>query len=223
MQSVNVDATRSLFDAAQESGIEFFAHLSSVGVIGQTRQRVVDEGTACAPMNFYEVTKRAAEDVVQAGLAGRRVAILRPTNVFGASIVPAYTASSVSSRLKMFVKGAENAHLVYVGDVAAAALFALERAPVGTTTWIVSSDDEDGNTNSAVRRYLLSRLGQSRSTGGSAPILLPYMLRRIRHGRTNRGDIVYSSRRLLDAGFTFPFGLRRGLDAAVETFQRGQH
>src|ERR1700737_4886617 len=84
MRRVNVSATKLLFDMASELQVAFFCHLSSVGVVGRTRLRIVDENASCNPMNLYEETKLAAEEVVSRGIPGGRVVILRPTNIFGA-------------------------------------------------------------------------------------------------------------------------------------------
>src|SRR6266404_994632 len=113
MARVNVLATQALFDLAVDSNVNFFCQMSSVGTIGLTHRRVVDESAPCNPMNLYEQTKLEGERIVSKGLPGGSVVIVRPTNVFGAETLKAWIRDSVAARVKRFVKGREHAHLVY--------------------------------------------------------------------------------------------------------------
>jgi hypothetical protein len=79
-------------------------------------------------------------------------------------------------------------------------------------TYNVSSDEEFGGTYRQAQAFLASIVdGAPRPLAVAAPLFIPYCLRRIRHGITNYGDVIYSSRKLREAGFHFPFGLRAGL------------
>ena len=224
MVAVNVTATRLLFDTACDLQVGFFCHLSSVGVIGKTQAKVVDESARCNPMNRYEQTKLAAEEIVSRGLPGGRVVILRPTNIFGPETLGPWLQNSIRSRARMLLTGRERSHLVYVEDVAAAAVHCLQPSGLrGVDTFIVSTDEEPGNTNREAQAALASMIetapGPSRI---SAPLWIPYFGRLIRHGNSNRGDVVYSSSRLRQAGFHIPYGLRNGLADAVSLWRRGQ-
>jgi len=217
MLAVNVTATRELFGLATDSAVRFFCHVSSVGVIGKTALTIVDEDTSCNPTNHYEETKLGAEAIVARGLPGGTVAVLRPTNVFGVGNLYPRLDDSLLSAIRLFVTGNESSHLVYVEDVAAAALYALEAAAVGqVTTFNVSSDDDGGNTWREVRAAALAavRPGKYRPAT-AAPRFVPHVLRRLRGDPANAGDIVYTSRKLRAAGFRFPFGLRAGLIDAL--------
>lgn len=214
MLAVNTEATRLLAGLAAEHRVSTFCHLSSVGVIGLTRQQVVDESTPCQPMNLYERTKLEAERIVGAGIAGAKVVILRPTNVFGAATVAALARPSLVSSVKLSLKAREHAHFVYVRDVVAAALrLAGPDAPAGT--FIVSSDEEPGNSVREIQDVIAARRSGAPRPLIALPAGLPYYLRRLRGVPANRGDIVYSSRRLLASGFRFPFGLAAGLRDAL--------
>lgn len=217
MMAINVSATKMLFDLAADSDVKFFCHLSSVGVTGRTVEKVVDESTCCNPMNKYEETKLAAEEGVNQGLDSGRVVILRPTNIFGPRTLRPWIENSFHSRMRLLLKGNENANLVYVEDVAAAAVYMLEACPGrAVETYIVSSDEESGNTYHGVHAYLASKIQTATSSlGFSLPLVVPYVLRRIKHGQTNFGDIIYSSRKLRETGFVFPYGLQMGLNEAV--------
>jgi dihydroflavonol-4-reductase len=213
MAPVNVVATRVLFDLAVDSNVSFFCHLSSVGTVGLTDRRVVDESASCNPMNLYEQTKLEAERIVSRGLSGGKVVIVRPTNVFGAETLKPWMRDSVSARIQRFVKGKEHAHLVYVKDVAAAVVYVFGNSPaIPVSTYIVSSDEEGGNTYREIQARLASTIpGAPAPTAISAPIFIPRWIRRARNGRSIRGDIIYSAKKLRDLGFQFPFGLERGL------------
>lgn len=211
MMAGNVTSTQNLLDAAKPGGLKTFVLISSVGVIGKSGQRVIDELTPCAPMNFYEETKLRAEQLVRnSGLQG---VILRPTNVFGRETMPDWKATSL---MRLRIRGGENAHLVYVKDVAAAAVFAACRETSGMETFIVSSDDEPGNTVAEV----LSRI-TDRDVPLCAPLWIPYMLRRLRHGQSNWGGRLYSAGKLFDAGFSRPYGLAEGLNRSLENRDQG--
>jgi hypothetical protein len=83
-------------------------------------------------------------------------------------------------------------------------------------TFIVSSDEESGNAHGDIRAYVASRVPTApRPLKLSAPLFAPYFARLLRHRKANRGDVIYSSGKIQQAGFKFPFGLKAGLDDAV--------
>ena len=220
METVNVAATRLLFNLASDSKIKFFCHLSSVGVIGKTNQRVVDELTPCNPMNLYEETKYAAEKIVNQGMGSGSVVVLRPTNVFGAETLQPWLDDSLRSRMRLLLKGNENAHLVYAEDVAAAAAYLLHLpSDNAVSIYNVSCDEDTGNTYREVQNYLASKTQKAPHPFViTAPLSIPYCIRWIRNGgKTNCGDVIYSSQRLRDAGFHYPYGLQMGLCEAVNS------
>jgi nucleoside-diphosphate-sugar epimerase len=217
MMAVNVTATKLLFELARDMRIRYFCHLSSIGVVGRTRLTFVDESTACNPMNRYEATKLAAEAIVNEGLDGGRVVILRPTNIFGVETLQAMLQHSFRSRIVSFVKGNECAHFVYVYDVVAAAMYwleALSERPVDT--FIVSSDEDTGNVHRDIQALLASRISTApRPCNVSSPLFVPYCVRLLRHGNANYGDVIYRSCKIIRAGFNFPFGLKAGVNDAL--------
>ncbi len=218
MRSVNVEGTELLLKVALDTGIKFFCHLSSVSVIGKTSFKIVDESTPCNPMNLYEETKLEAENVVKRYLGENRVVILRPTNIFGVDTVTGMMMGSLKTRLRLILKGNELAHLIYVKDVVAASFYLFKNfRPTNDNTYIVSCDEEVGNSHAEVQAYLATNFSDFRKPFFiSFPIIIPYLMRLIKHGQTNCGDIIYSSRKLRDTGFVFPFGLKMGLADAVD-------
>jgi len=84
MQEVNVEGTHRVVKAALERGCRLI-HLSSAGVVGKSKNRLIDENTICKPQNVYESSKYEAEKIVLDGIAnGLQAQILRPTIIFGA-------------------------------------------------------------------------------------------------------------------------------------------
>jgi nucleoside-diphosphate-sugar epimerase len=221
MTEVNVAATKRVFDLARELCVGYFCHLSSVGVIGKTSLSEVDETTACNPTNRYEETKLMAEQIVNEGMDKGIVVILRPTNIFGAQSLGPFLDDSWRSSVRRFLKGREKAHFVYVEDVAAAAEYLLEApAQERVGVFIVSSDEEPGNTYNGIQAAVSSRIAAAPGPCKlAAPVFVPYCARRLRNRAANYGHVAYSSRKLRATGFDFPFGLRRGLDDAIDKLQ----
>jgi nucleoside-diphosphate-sugar epimerase len=221
MEQVNVAATRRLLALAADSQIRFFCHMSSVAVVGRTSAMIVDETTPCHPMTRYAETKLRAEEIVRRGLPGGTVVILRPTSVFSVHTLPAWLRHSIRHRFRQFLTGRENAHLIYVEDVAASAvhwLHAAARQPVDT--FIVSSDEEGGNTHRQVQAALASMIKAAPAASDlAAPLWLPHLTRLLRLRGSNRGDLVYSADKLRRAGFHMPYGLRNGLGDAVSLWR----
>ena len=84
MQEVNVEGTHRVVEAALERRCRLI-HLSSAGVVGKSKNRLIDENTICKPRNIYETSKYEAEKIVLDGIAkGLQAQILRPPIIFGA-------------------------------------------------------------------------------------------------------------------------------------------
>lgn len=207
MWSTNVNGTSILFESAKKFQLNYICHLSSVGVIGKVGVQIVDEQTACAPLNLYEKTKLESEKMAMNFQGNAKVIVLRPTN-----IVDKNKNGLISlSRLKAFFKGGEKAHIVHADDVAAAAVYFLDSPPVQSPDcFIVSCDDEKLNTIAGCLA-LCQAVKEKSSLNDVRPLphlpwRIPYLLRRSLKGPCNRGDIIYSSQKLRSAGFKFPKG-----------------
>jgi nucleoside-diphosphate-sugar epimerase len=214
MYETNVAGTQNIFTLAKKHKISIFCHLSSVGVIGRTKSKLIDENTTCSPMNIYERTKREAEDIVNEGIEFGQIIIIRPTNVFGESIISDYYNDSIAKKIKLWLKQKENGHLVYVKDVASAVIYLINRKHIFTQeTYIISSDHEGYNLIKDIENVIRGlRKQKPRKSFIKPSIIFPWMLRLIRHGNSNKGDIVYSSGKLLSTGFKFPYGKIKGIE-----------
>lgn len=218
MWDVNVEGTRRLLEAVARGRCRYFCHVSSAGVVGRTAVHWVDEETPCAPQNAYEKSKWVAEQLVARGIPGCSVAILRPTNVIDEDRPGAFSypmRGSWCDRIKVFLKGGECAHVVHAEDVAAAAVFLLGKRFEPPQCFFVGLDEDPANTVAGVWS-----LYQGCGPVSHLPLLVPYFLRRVRRGPGNRGDVRYSSRKLLSEGFAYQVGLE---EAARRLASRDGH
>jgi len=81
MHSTNVEGTRTLLSIVKETPALYFCHISSAGVVGSTKNHIVNEETYCNPKNLYERTKYESEQLVLNANLKMNITILRPTNV----------------------------------------------------------------------------------------------------------------------------------------------
>lgn len=215
MWLVNVKGTELILKKAEKFGIRYFCYISSVGVIGNTDLKLVDESTSCNPENAYEKSKWAAEQLVTHGIIGCKVVILRPTNVVDEEkpgILSLPRSGSWIDLCKVFLTGGECAHIVHAEDVAEAAVYFVSCPPETVQCYIVSCDQEPLNTPAGLwALYNAYRRGRTVDTVRAIPHLplsVPYVLRRILRGTGNMGDVRYSSKKLREAGFVFKLGLQ---------------
>lgn len=216
MREVNVDGTKRIIELIEKHRVKYFCYLSSAGVVGRTSQICVDEATPCRPQSTYERTKLEAENLAGRKINGCNTIILRPTNVVdGDHLGELHLASSGSllSRLKTIIKGGECAHIVHAEDVAAAALYFLDRPPlVSQQLFFVSQDDDQQNTVAclwSLHQALKIKSDPTLITSHPhLPIWVPFILRSLMRQTGNRGNVRYSSTRLLSHGFRFTFRVR---------------
>jgi len=214
MWRVNVGATERMLKLSESLGVKYFCYLSSVGVIGGTGLKWVDEASPCNPQNVYEKSKWAAEQLVMRGIKGCNVVVLRPTNVADEKrpgIFSLFQRASWVDLCKIFVTGGECAHIVHAEDVAEAALYFIERSGETPQCYIVSCDQEALNTFAGLwalyRAYRAGKAVDSVSPARHLPLIVPYVLRKLARGKGNRGDVRYSSEKIKKAGFVFNLGL----------------
>jgi len=145
MQSVNLEGSVRLLNAAIEVGVRRWVQLSSVGVYGVVRDGVVDEYWDHNPSALYENTK-ADFDValIEASKwSGLEVCILRPSNVYG----PGMRNQSIKQMLTVIRKnlflfiGPEgaSANYVHVQDVVQALALCVSHPKAANKTYIVSA------------------------------------------------------------------------------------
>lgn len=123
---VNVDGTRNTLQAAAAQGVRRFVLCSTAGIYGSQVPGVIDESAPVNPANVYERSKVEAEALVRAEAArlGMEYAIFRPAVVYGPHderLLKMFRSAS-KGRFPLFGDGSGRRHMVYVGDVADAAL-----------------------------------------------------------------------------------------------------
>jgi len=142
--STNVEGTRNLLRAAAAAGVSRFLHLSSAGVIGACGQQVVTEETPCEPQNDYERSKYEGERIALdfAAWGELPVTALRPTNVFGEDDPEQHLATLIATiqrgAFRFAGHGEAMLNYLYVGDLAAACLIAVEREEAVGQVYLVA-------------------------------------------------------------------------------------
>lgn len=210
MWEVNVNGTRNLVRATKKSTIQKFVYLSSAGVIGIAKDKLVDENSPCNPLSLYEKTKWEAERLVNRGIEGCSVVILRPTNVVDSSqfgILESAISNTLTKKLINYLRGGECAHIVNAIDVARAALHFSRFHFDSPSCYFVSLDDDPLNTFAGINGIYEAVINHKPISTvehkNSIPLFIPYMLRKLRRGQSNWGDVKYSAQKLKSMGFEF--------------------
>jgi nucleoside-diphosphate-sugar epimerase len=117
----NVQATERLLKASREAGVRRFVYCSSIGAFGKAPAKPATEETPCAPVDIYQKTKKAAEELClrYRSETGFPISIVRPAEVYGPRdrrLLKLFRA--VASRKFVMIGGGRNQHhLVYVDDL----------------------------------------------------------------------------------------------------------
>jgi nucleoside-diphosphate-sugar epimerase len=138
MFKVNVDGTTVVLDAAITAGVGSIVYVSTVGVFGNTRGKVVDE-THERPdrdfLSYYDATKYFAHRVaMRRQAAGAPVIIVEPGAVYGPG-----DHSEVGAQIEHVARGKYTLRafpemgltMSYVDDVAAGVVLAQEKGKAG--------------------------------------------------------------------------------------------
>jgi nucleoside-diphosphate-sugar epimerase len=130
-ESINLDGTRHLLEAATAQRLERFVYCSTIGIYGHRAPGVTSEESALAPGNIYERTKVSAERQVRefAEKCGLAAVVLRPADVYGPRdqrLLKLFKAVS-RGRFPLFGTGEGRRHMVYVDDVVSAFFKACQR------------------------------------------------------------------------------------------------
>jgi dihydroflavonol-4-reductase len=130
-ESINLDGTRQLLQAASQQRVERFVYCSTIGIYGHRAPGITREDSPLAPGNIYERTKVSAELLVRdfAEHCGVPSVILRPADVYGPRdqrLLKMFKGVS-KGRFPLFGSGNGRRHMVYVDDVVSAFFKACER------------------------------------------------------------------------------------------------
>lgn len=130
-ESINLDGTRHLLEAASTQRVERFVYCGTIGIYGHRAPGITSENSPLAPGNIYERTKVSAERQVRefAGNCGLRAVVLRPADVYGPRdqrLLKLFKGVN-RGRFPLFGQGKGRRHMVYVADVVSAFFKACER------------------------------------------------------------------------------------------------
>lgn len=138
---INRDALRNIFGVARELSIRRVVYTSTVMVYGPSNGLPVDEHTrrVIPPSTLYEESKIDGERVVASALdEGLDIVIVHPTRVFGPGHLT--EANSTTILIKQYLEGtwrllpgdgSAEGNYVYVKDVVAGCIAAMERGSRG--------------------------------------------------------------------------------------------
>jgi dihydroflavonol-4-reductase len=130
-ESINLDGTRHLLEAASVQRVERFVYCSTIGIYGHRAPGITREDSPLAPGNIYERTKVAAERLVGefAEKCSLPTVVLRPADVYGPRdqrLLKLFRGVS-RGRFPLFGPGNGRRHMVYVDDVVSAFFRACQR------------------------------------------------------------------------------------------------
>jgi len=130
-RDVNVEGTRRLLEAAVAAGVRRFVHTSTVGIYGDVRRPPADETAPPAPSDVYQETKAEADALALSFQRerGLPVAVVRPGAIYGPGeqrLLKLFRAIA-RGRYAIVGSGRPFYHPVYVDDLVAGMLLALER------------------------------------------------------------------------------------------------
>jgi nucleoside-diphosphate-sugar epimerase len=210
MYSTNVEGTQNLLNIAKQSSATFFCLMSSAGVIAKTDDNPVTENTICNPQNLYEKTKYESELLVQKANLNMSVCILRPTNIvdsFKPGIILLPILDGWKEKIKVLIKGKENAHIVHAKDVARSAIFFLEQRISGVNIFFISIDIDKKNKIQNIYNEYLKLTCINNPINISMPLFVPYILRKFFRNGGLHGKIMFSNSKIINAGFEFQYNV----------------
>lgn len=131
-ETINLDGTRQLLEAASVERVERFIYCSTIGIYGHKAPGITREDSPLAPGNIYERSKVSAELLVRdfADRCGVPSVILRPADVYGPRdhrLLKLFKGVN-RGRFPLFGAGRGRRHMVYVDDVVSAFFKACGRA-----------------------------------------------------------------------------------------------
>lgn len=141
-RDVNVGGTERLLEAAANAGVQRFVHTSTVGVHGDVKNPPAGESAPIAPGDVYQATKAEAEALALAFHAkrGLPVAVVRPGAIYGPGETRLLKLFRAIARGVYAIVGSGRAyyHPVYVDDLVAGFLLALERPEAAGEAFILA-------------------------------------------------------------------------------------
>jgi nucleoside-diphosphate-sugar epimerase len=161
---VNTKGTEALAEAALEEapGLRRFLYISSVGAVGPSQgpDDYVDESRTGQPLGWYDKSKWAAEQALLSMKERLPLTIIRPAAVFGPRDRDLFAYFElVKHHLGLALAGDRRLSLVYVHDLVALILLALEKqAALGQTYFACNAAHSYKEFSNVVARALDKRI-----------------------------------------------------------------
>lgn len=226
----NLMAIDNLARACAETKIKRFIHCSTAVVSGRVPNQVINEDTACNPINEYEITKLAVEKIILEKYSDLfEIVILRPTAVFGPGgknllklANDLREGNRVINYLKSCLFNTRKMNMVYIDNVIAAIAFLIDiNEKMNKEIFIVSDDEHPLNNYGDIEKYLMKYFGHKnyRVPRISLPFfILAFFLKLV--GRSNLDPAsVYDCQKLLNAGFKKPVSFDEGLEYFADWYK----
>ncbi len=146
-ESINVGGTDAVVRAAIQERVKRIVLFSTITVYGVSNRGIITESTPPNPDTFYAQTKLAAENIVMEakGTDGRQIGtILRFGAIYGSRIKGNYRRLLKSLAKGYFIpfgSGSNRRTLIYVKDVAQAAIVALKHTNAAGRIFNVSDGE----------------------------------------------------------------------------------
>lgn len=215
MREANVEGTANLLQALDNKKLKYFCHISSAIVVGPVGPILITEETSCHPKSEYEKTKWEGEQLVRQWNGCDRVCILRPADGVDADSLGVLTLGIRNNwidRLRVFLQGQIYTHIVYIKDVAAAALYFVDHDFSSPGCFFVSCDEDKLNTVAGLYSICRSEIsGRETPAPLALPAFIPNILRFLRRGKSLHVHALFSEQKLKNHGFKPSYGLSAGV------------
>jgi nucleoside-diphosphate-sugar epimerase len=222
VRKVNVDAVRSLAQAALASKVRRLVYVSSVKVNGEQTTQSFTEQDAPDPQDIYGTSKRDAEEALRTVASGTslEIVIVRPPLVYGPGVKANFRGllRLAASGWPLPLAGLHNKRsFVYVDNLASAMLECMRHPRAAGEVFLVS-DGEDVSTPELIRLMArsLSRPARLFYVPEWVFGLIFTLMGRAKDVQKLTGSLCVDSgkiRRLL--GWTPPYTLEQGIRATV--------
>lgn len=236
-RSINVEGTKAVVAAAQETGVKRFIHCSTIGVLGHVESTPADEDSPYNPGDLYQETKMEAERFCreESKKSAMEIVIVRPCSIYGPGDLRMLKMFKMLAKRTFLLVGPckENFHAVYIDDIVDGFMSILTTDGIDGETFIIG-----GENYLSLHDYIKVAAD---AVGAPMPwIRLPYWpmyamgalceaicvplriepplhRRRVRFYKNNRAFTIEKAGRLL--GYKPKVGLEEGMKRTVDWYK----